>query len=62
MKRNGTWEKMLETLKKFEYFVDLSDVSLTLQKINEESIEELSTGGDKEQLNKFPLFTDLLLL
>jgi len=62
LKRSGSWEKMIELLKFFDYFVDLSDQNLTPIKINDNTVMELCNGWENEKKGLYSLFTDLILL
>jgi len=62
LKRSGSWEKMIELLKIFDYFVDLSDQNLTPIKINDNTVMELCNGWENEKKGLYSLFTDLILL
>ena len=62
LKRAGLWEKMLEDLKNFDYYVDLSEQKLSAIKINENAILELQNGWDNELKGSHSLYKDLILL
>lgn len=62
LKRAGLWDKMLECLKYFDYFVDLSDEKLIVKKIDERAILELGSGWEEEKKGSYTFYTDLLLL
>ena len=53
---------MKQTLKRFNFYCDLSNDSMELLEVNNENIEKLFSNWDKENPNKHSLFTDLLLL
>lgn len=62
LKRSGLWEQMIEIIKKFDYFVDLSNQNLVSQKINEKTILALIDGWENEEKGQYSLHTDLILL
>ena len=62
LKRNGSWEKMFNILRKFSTFIDLSNDEMILNEINSKNLDELAQKWDEEKPNKGSLFTDLLLL
>jgi len=62
LKRANLWEKMFEVLKHFNFYVDLSNQELHLEKINEDSLKKLSEGWEQEKKGMYSLYTDILLL
>ncbi len=62
LKKNKSWEKMINTIRKFKYFLDLSKSENNLEIINDKSLEKLTLGWDQENKEKYALFTDILLL
>ena len=62
LKRNGSWERMFDLLKKFRTFIDLSNNKMILNEINSNNLNKLAQKWDEEKPNKGSLFTDLLLL
>tara|TARA_Y100000031_G_scaffold142277_1_gene171651 strand:- start:1 stop:1005 length:1005 start_codon:yes stop_codon:yes gene_type:complete len=62
LKRANLWEKMFEVLKHFNFYVDLSNQELYLNKINEDSLKKLSEGWEEEKKGMYSLYTDILLL
>lgn len=62
LKRKGLWSPMFEILKKFDFFVDLSEKILEKKKINSHSLNDLSSNWEKDKYKDSSLFTDFLLL
>ena len=62
LKRNKLWEKIDIFLKKYDYFIDLSERQINKTQINQKSLEELKNGWEEEKKNNHSLFTDLLLI
>ena len=62
LKRANLWDKMFEVLKHFNFYVDLSNQELHLNKINEDSLKKLSEGWEQEKKGMYSLYTDILLL
>ena len=62
LKRNGLWAPMFEILKKFDFFVDLSEKTLEKKEINPYSLKDLSSNWEKDKYKDPLLFTDFLLL
>ena len=62
LKRSGSWEKMINFLNFFDYFVDLSDQNLNPIKINNNTIMDLRSGWENEKKGLYSLYTDLILL
>lgn len=62
LKRNGLWAQMFEILKKFDFFVDLSEKTLEKKEINPYSLKDLSSNWEKDKYKDPLLFTDFLLL
>lgn len=61
LKRNNLWNSMEKIIKKYDYFIDLSNEQMIPEdlKVN---LNKLFTSWDEEKPNKPALFTDLLLL
>ena len=53
---------MFEVLKHFNFYVDLSNRELHLNKINEDSLKKLSEDWEQEKKGMHSLYTDILLL
>ena len=62
LKRAGLWTGMFKILKNFDFFVDLSNEDLFSDRINDNSLNKLKNGWEREQKGSYSLFTDLLLL
>jgi len=62
LKRAGLWEKMIDLLSNFDYYVDLSEQHLIKKKLNESAIMELKNGWENEKKGSYSLYTDLILL
>ena len=62
LKKNNSWEKMINTIRGFKYFLDLSKSENNLEIINDKSLDKLTSGWDEENKDKHALFTDILLL
>ena len=53
---------MINTIRKFKYFLDLSKSENNLEIINDKSLDKLTSGWDEENKDKHALFTDILIL
>ena len=62
LKRSGLWESMFIHIKKFDYFLDLSEKVIKLVEINENTINQLKNGWGEEKKGFYSLYTDLLLV
>ena len=49
LKRNKLWEKVDIFLKKYDYFIDLSERQINKTQINQKSLEELKNGWEEEK-------------
>ena len=62
LKRSNSWDMMINIIKQFSYYVDLSSKQTQITKIDSIGIKDLKEGWQNEEKNKHSLFTDLLLL
>ena len=62
LKLNNSWDKLQDILKNFDYYYDLSEELIQKIKINSESIKNLFSNWEEEEVNKHSLYKDLLLI